>query len=64
MPREIVDTLYRAFDKSLSSPVFKASLEDRGFVVINSDPGTSRKFLDSEYSRWKKIIEDAGIHLD
>lgn len=64
MPREIVDTLYRAFDKSLNSPAFKTSLEDRGFVVIGSNPDESRKFLDSEYLRWKKIIEDAGIHLD
>ena len=64
MPREIVDTLYRAFDKSISSPAFKTSLEDRGFVVIGSNPDASRKFLDSEYLRWKKIIKDAGIHLD
>lgn len=64
MPREIVDTLYKAFDKSMSSPAFRASIEDRGFVVINADPAASRKFLDSEYIRWKKIIQDAGIHLD
>ena len=64
MPREIVETLYRAFHKSVSSPAFKTSLEDRGFVVIDSDPDASRRFLDSEYVRWKKIIEDAGIHLD
>jgi tripartite-type tricarboxylate transporter receptor subunit TctC len=60
-PPEIVAALNRAANAAMNDPQVKQKLADQGLTVAGDTPEQFRKFIDSETSKWAKVIKDAGV---
>jgi tripartite-type tricarboxylate transporter receptor subunit TctC len=60
-PGEVVDTLWRAAQKALSTPEVKNALVAMSFNVEPMAPAAFAAYIKTEHARWGKMIRDAGI---
>lgn len=62
-PPEIVDKLNEDFIEAINRPAVTDVLENRGAKIETSTPDELNAQLRSEFEKWNKIIEDAGIKI-
>ena len=61
-PREIVDRLHAEFKRIVARPEFREQTLKMGLDAIDSlPPDELKRYLDTEISRWGKLVEDVGI---
>ena len=61
-PREIVDRLHAEFKRIVARPEFREQTLKMGLDAIDSPPPDElKRYLDTEISRWGKLVEDVGI---
>jgi tripartite-type tricarboxylate transporter receptor subunit TctC len=61
-PREIVDRLHVEFKRIVATPAFREQTTKMGLDAIDSPPPDElKRYLDTEISRWGKLVEDVGI---
>src|SRR5665213_1419301 len=63
-PEKIVATLNQAANAAMNDPTVKARLAEQGLTVAGDTPEQFRGFIDSETSKWAKVIGDAGISIE
>ena len=64
LPAPVREKLRTAVTATLAEPSVRKILETAGFEVIASPAGQFAKDLDSEITRWKGVIETAGIKAE
>jgi tripartite-type tricarboxylate transporter receptor subunit TctC len=62
-PRDIVEKINRDAVAALSLPDVKEKLAAQGFDVVVSTPEGFAALLDSERSKWEKVVRDAKIKI-
>jgi len=60
-PKEIVDKLVKALDKTMKDPAVIAAVEKVGMTVDHRDPDATRKLLESEHEAVKQVVTRLGI---
>jgi len=60
-PKEIIDTLYKAFSNAVNNPTYRANMEKMGSNVHDLTPEQTKSFLSEQNATFKKIIDDAGL---
>jgi tripartite-type tricarboxylate transporter receptor subunit TctC len=63
-PEKIIATLNRAANEAINDPSVKARLAEQGLTVAGDTPEQFRVFIDSETSKWGRVIKDAGISIE
>src|SRR5262245_4762615 len=63
-PAEIIDTLNKAVNASLSDPELKKRLAEGGNTVLAGSPAEFGKFIADETEKWGKVVKFAGIKPD
>lgn len=63
-PDEIVHQLWQAASKALKEPKIIAQYEQIGAEPVASDPATFKKFNESEFNKWRKIVQLSGAKAD
>jgi tripartite-type tricarboxylate transporter receptor subunit TctC len=63
-PSQIVARLNRELVAILADPEVRRRLEVISFTPMSGSPEEFRKLIADDHSRWRPIIEQAGIHLD
>ena len=59
---EIVDRLHAEFKRIVARPEFREQTLKMGLDAIDSPPPDElKRYLDTEISRWGKLVEDVGI---
>jgi len=59
-PPAVVDTLYAAVAKALKSPDMQQHFESLGLLIEARTPADTRKFVDSEITKWAAIVKSTG----
>jgi tripartite-type tricarboxylate transporter receptor subunit TctC len=62
-PAEITSQLNAAINKVLAAPKIRDSLEKIGAVPVGGTPAEFARDIESDISRWAKIVKDADIKL-
>lgn len=60
-PREIVRRLNQEFVKALQSPDIKSRLASYGLETVGSTPEDLEMVINTEISKWSKVIKEANI---
>lgn len=60
-PAPIVAVLNRITTEALQEPAVKEKLAIQGATVVGDSPEHFHAFLESEITRWAKVIKDAGV---
>jgi tripartite-type tricarboxylate transporter receptor subunit TctC len=63
-PPEIIAKINADVSEVLARPDVKKALEARSFVVDSSGPEGFQKFIDTETVKWRKVIQEANIHIN
>lgn len=63
-PRELVDKLAQALDRSLRDKSVVELLRKQGAEPQFMDPAAFARYVDSEIARWGGVVRAAGIKLD
>ncbi len=63
-PQAIIDRLNAAVNKSLESPDMKKNLEAQGLIATGGTPQKFGERIRSEYDRWVKVVNEAGIKVE
>ncbi|RBL84894.1 tripartite tricarboxylate transporter substrate binding protein [Streptomyces cavourensis] len=63
-PPEAVDRMTAEITKALNAPKIKETWESNGSSVPTLTGAEFGKFVDSEVSRWAKVVSDSGVKLD
>lgn len=63
MPAPIVDKLNHAINEALKSPLMTARFQQIGEEPWSSTPQEYSALIKSDYAKWKKVIDAAGIKL-
>jgi len=63
-PRPIVDRIYLAITKSLSSPELSKKFGDEGFDIIATPPDKFEKSFKQEILYWQKFAKDNNLKID
>jgi len=63
-PPEAVDRMTTEITKALNAPKIKETWESNGSSVPTLTGAEFGKFVDSEVSRWAKVVSDSGVKLD
>lgn len=63
-PKPIVDRLSAEVQKAVASPTLAKRLADLGADPMASSPEVFGAFVRSEYERWGKLIQEAGIKVE
>jgi tripartite-type tricarboxylate transporter receptor subunit TctC len=64
MPGEIVARLNEAFGKAVQSPKIIQTFSNLGAKPLNTPPAEIAKLLESEISRYGKVVQETGITID
>lgn len=64
MPDEIVSRLNEAFGKAVQSPKIIQTFGNLGAKPLNAPPTEIAKLLESEISRYGKVVQETGITID
>lgn len=60
-PKSIIDKLHRETTALLKSPDIIEGFKRAGTDAAPSDPAQFRKFIESEYEKWGKVVRAVGI---
>jgi tripartite-type tricarboxylate transporter receptor subunit TctC len=60
-PQPVIAKIHDAFAKALADPEINKKLLDSGAVPIPSSPEEFRKLLESELTRWGRVVKEHGI---
>jgi tripartite-type tricarboxylate transporter receptor subunit TctC len=60
-PEKIVATLNRIANEAMADPGVKQRLADQGLTVAGDTPEHFRGFIETETTKWAKVIKDAGV---
>lgn len=63
-PAAIVRKLHQAFHQVMTTPAFKADVEQAGSELVASSQAEAEKLVTSEYYRYAKIIKDLDIKAE
>ncbi|MFY3980106.1 Bug family tripartite tricarboxylate transporter substrate binding protein [Achromobacter xylosoxidans] len=63
-PQEAVDRMTAEITKALNTPKIKETWKGNGSAVPTLTGPAFGKFVDSEVSRWAKVVSDSGVKLD
>jgi len=57
----VIAKMHKAFSDALRSPAVESKLTDQGVVLKTSSPQEFAKFLESEVTRWAKVVKENKI---
>jgi tripartite-type tricarboxylate transporter receptor subunit TctC len=60
----IIGKLNGEMVKALNEPAFQAQLVGMGVTPMPGSPETFSRYLQSETTRWAKVVKDAGARID
>jgi tripartite-type tricarboxylate transporter receptor subunit TctC len=60
-PEKNVATLNRIANEAMADPGVKQKLADQGLTVAGDTPEHFRGFIETEATKWAKVIKDAGV---
>ena len=60
-PQPIIDKMHKAFTDALRSQAVESKLTEQGVVLRTSSPQDFQRFLESEVTRWSKVVKDNKI---
>ena len=60
-PRDIVDRLSQALDKTMKEPSVLAAVEKSGMIIDVRDPAGTAKLVETEHEAVKKVVTRLGI---
>jgi tripartite-type tricarboxylate transporter receptor subunit TctC len=63
-PPAVVQQLSADISKAMATPAMRERAMQEGATPIGSTPAEFQKFLNTEISKWTKIIQEAGIKLE
>jgi len=63
-PKAIVDRLNEAMEKAWATPEGQKLLASLNFDLVKGPPAEMARFMESETSRWGKLIREANIKVD
>ncbi len=63
-PAPVVDKLNAEVRRVLALPEVREKLQAQGFVLADQGVAPFNQYIRSEYSKWAKLIQDAGIKAD
>jgi tripartite-type tricarboxylate transporter receptor subunit TctC len=63
-PDKIVAEINRVANAAMNDPQVKQKLADQGLTVAGDTPEQFRAFIDSETTRWAKVMKDAGVKIE
>ncbi len=61
---EIIALIYSALGNALKQPALIASLNKMGADSVASSPAEFQRFVNDEYQRWKKVVQEGNVQLD
>lgn len=60
-PKPIIETLYRATDKSLQDKRVQGRISSQGINLTSKSPDDTMSFIRAEAAKWAKVVSDLGI---
>jgi len=63
-PASAIAVLNKAVDTSLHSPAFNTLVRNEGLIMVGGAPEALGKYVQSEETRWRKVVNDAGIKIE
>jgi tripartite-type tricarboxylate transporter receptor subunit TctC len=63
-PEKIVAEINRIANAAMNDPGIKQKLADQGLTVAGDTPEQFRAFIDSETTKWAKVMKDAGVPIE
>jgi tripartite-type tricarboxylate transporter receptor subunit TctC len=60
-PQSIVAALNRIANEAMADPSVRQKLADQGLTVAGDTPEHFRGYVDTETTKWAKVIKDAGL---
>jgi tripartite-type tricarboxylate transporter receptor subunit TctC len=63
-PRAIVQKIQADAEKVLRNPEMRKRVEEQGMEVVASPPQQFDAFVQSEMTRWARVINEAGIQAE
>ncbi len=63
-PPALVERLNAAFVAAINDPAISKKFADQGVVITTSTPARFTAYIDSEITRWTKVMRDAGMSAD
>ena len=63
-PASAIAVLNKAVDTSLHSPAFNTLVQNEGLIMVGGAPEALGKYVRSEETRWRKVVNDAGIKIE
>jgi tripartite-type tricarboxylate transporter receptor subunit TctC len=63
-PEKIVAEINRVANEAMNDPQVKQKLADQGLTVAGDTPEQFRAFIDSETTKWAKVMKDAGVPIE
>jgi tripartite-type tricarboxylate transporter receptor subunit TctC len=63
-PKEVVARLSAEAGKAIHSPEINERLSQLGIQPVGNTPAQAKEFLDSEVSKWAKVINTAGVKAE
>jgi tripartite-type tricarboxylate transporter receptor subunit TctC len=63
-PEKIVAEINRVANEAMNDPQVKQKLADQGLTVAGDTPEQFRAFIDSETTKWAKLMKDAGVPIE
>lgn len=64
IPKDRLDILSNALLKTLQKPDIVAKLEGKAITIKGTTPSELQAYIESETSKWKKVVESAEIKID
>src|SRR5690606_30093561 len=61
LPQPLVAKLHKALGQALADSQVRSVLEKQGLEVGTSTPAEFRALMERENSKWKRVIEEAGL---
>ena len=61
---EIIALISSALGNALKQPALIASLNKMGADSAASSPAEFQRFVNDEYQRWKKVVQEGNVQLD
>ena len=63
-PEKIVAEINRIANAAMNDPGIKQKLADQGLTVAGDTPQQFRSFIDSETTKWAKVMNAAGVKIE
>ena len=64
MPPAVITKLNEAFKQVLSDPAIKVKLAEQGLEAWTMSPQEVRSYMQSEVTRWEKVVQASGTRID